>query len=285
MVLKCFGRFKHYSFILVLISYLILFYSCEPSTDNTVTTPPSTPTSLVASISTAGVDLSWHDGSTNETGFKIERKVNTSGSWSEIGTTSLNTNSYQDTHGISPDTEYVYRVRAYNSSGNSAYSNEAFAHTPDAIATINQAGGTLEVINSSSPINGFRLTIPAGTVDGASTFTVMHQDSIPGIPLPTGVTQDGPVISLLCSSQLKGPIVADVPFTDAADDTEVLLFFHFNESLSTWELVDPLPTLDTSKRKMILHSFSQYVKGRAQISYSAINSGFRFDTEIGRAHV
>jgi fibronectin type 3 domain-containing protein len=74
------------------------------------------------------VNLSWTDGSTNEQGFKIDRKTGTSGTWSEIATVGANTTTYQST-GLSANTTYYYRVRAYNGTGDSAYTNEAFATT------------------------------------------------------------------------------------------------------------------------------------------------------------
>ena len=71
----------------------------------------------------------WVDNATNEAGFKIERKQGTSGRYSQIATVSANTTSYGDAN-LSPSTTYCYRVRAYNSAGNSAYSSEVCATTP-----------------------------------------------------------------------------------------------------------------------------------------------------------
>jgi len=91
-------------------------------------TPPSAPTNLTASvISTTEVSLSWTDASDNEDGFKVERKES-GGTYSEIKTLSAGTTSYSDT-GLSPNTTYYYRIRAFNSYGTSSYSNEASATT------------------------------------------------------------------------------------------------------------------------------------------------------------
>lgn len=88
------------------------------------------PTDLALTVvSTTRVDLSWTDNSSNETGFKIERKEGDSGSWSEIyaGTTPGEV-LYSDTP-VDIGTKYYYRVRAYNGSGSSNYSNEEYAVT------------------------------------------------------------------------------------------------------------------------------------------------------------
>ena len=78
-------------------------------------------------ISTSKIRLSWDDNSNNETGIKIERKK-AGGSYTQIATVEANTTSYTAT-GLSDNTKYYFRVRAYNTTGNSSYSNEAYATT------------------------------------------------------------------------------------------------------------------------------------------------------------
>jgi fibronectin type 3 domain-containing protein len=96
------------------------------------TTPcvPMAPTNLTArAVSSSQINLSWKDNSTNETGFRILRKVGTSGSWAVRATVGTNVTSYQDT-GLARGTLYTYGVIAYNSNGNSGASNAASATTP-----------------------------------------------------------------------------------------------------------------------------------------------------------
>ncbi|MBI4842746.1 MAG: S8 family serine peptidase [Nitrospirae bacterium] len=92
--------------------------------------PPSAPSNLSAvSVSTSQINLTWSDNSSNETGFKIERKTGSSGTYSEIKSVGQNVTSYSNT-GLSAFTTYYYRVRSYNNtSGNSSYSNTANATT------------------------------------------------------------------------------------------------------------------------------------------------------------
>jgi len=90
--------------------------------------PPNAPSNLVATpISSSQIDLSWQDNSSDETGFKIERKTG-SGSYSQIATVGAGVTSYSNS-GLSTSTTYYYRVRAYNAVGNSEYSSEASAAT------------------------------------------------------------------------------------------------------------------------------------------------------------
>jgi len=65
----------------------------------------------------------WQDMSTNETGFAIERKLGTAGTYGQIASVGANITSYQDT-GLVSGSQYCYRVKAFNATQSSAYSNE-----------------------------------------------------------------------------------------------------------------------------------------------------------------
>ncbi|MBN2417054.1 fibronectin type III domain-containing protein [bacterium] len=112
--------------------------------------PTAAPSGLSASASSPyQVNLSWSDNSSNESGFKIERKTGASGSWGEIATVGANSTSYSNT-GLSPSTQYYYRIRAYNTWGNSGYSNETNATT---YASVNAPSSLGAAAVSSSQIN------------------------------------------------------------------------------------------------------------------------------------
>ena len=87
------------------------------------TSPPAAPSGFLATrTSSSTIALEWRDNASNEAGFKIERKTGDNGAWSQIATVGPNVTRYSD-GGLQSNTRYVYRVRAYNSAGNSAYSN------------------------------------------------------------------------------------------------------------------------------------------------------------------
>ena len=93
---------------------------------------PSAPSSLVLTVvSSSQINLKWTDTSAIETGFKVERATALAGPFTQIGTTAANVVTYSST-GLAVNTTYYYRVRSYNASGNSGYSNTPNAKTLDA---------------------------------------------------------------------------------------------------------------------------------------------------------
>jgi hypothetical protein len=97
----------------------------------TTLAPPAAPSNLTATaVSKSQINLAWTDNATNEDGFMIERcKGSSCTNFAQIATVGPNVTTYANT-GLSANTAYRYRVRAYNAGGNSAYSNIASATTP-----------------------------------------------------------------------------------------------------------------------------------------------------------
>ncbi len=92
-------------------------------------TIPASPGGLAASaVSTTQINLQWSDNSSNETGFDVQRAASASGPFTQIASVGAGVATYQDT-GLSSATTYYYQVYAYNSAGNSGYSNIASAAT------------------------------------------------------------------------------------------------------------------------------------------------------------
>jgi len=91
---------------------------------------PAAPSSLTATVaSSSQIKLAWRDNANNEDGFKIERCQGTGcTNFVQIAQAGAGITSYSNT-GLARNTVYSYRVRAYNSIGNSAYSNVASART------------------------------------------------------------------------------------------------------------------------------------------------------------
>lgn len=144
-------------------------YSNEVSATTAAIPPPNAPSSLTATAgSSSAINLSWVDNSTDETGFKLERKTGSGGTYSEIaGSIAANTTTYSNT-GLTASTTYYYRIRSYNASGNSSYSNEVSATT--------SATGSLpaNVLN----LTNWKLTLP---IDGSDAGTNADEISQPAL--------------------------------------------------------------------------------------------------------
>jgi hypothetical protein len=100
----------------------------------TAITIPSAP--LFTSATATGpsqVKLMWTDLSTNEVGFLIFRRLVSSSSYTLIQTTAANATSFLDS-GVTANSSYIYKIRSFNSAGESA--NSAIGVTTPAIAVL-----------------------------------------------------------------------------------------------------------------------------------------------------
>ena len=94
----------------VIVRYVI---AAAPST-------PEAPTGLTATaVATNRIELAWSDNATNETGFVVNRSLD-SNAWILVTLTAANATNYSDT-GLATNTLYYYRVAASNAAGRSAY--------------------------------------------------------------------------------------------------------------------------------------------------------------------
>ena len=95
----------------------------------TLLNPPAAPSNLAANAtSSSQIQLQWADNAGTESGFYIEQATG-GGSFAQIAEVGANTTSFT-VSSLSENTEYSFRVRAFNASGTSAYSNTAPATTP-----------------------------------------------------------------------------------------------------------------------------------------------------------
>lgn len=81
---------------------------------------PDAPLNLsVRTVSSSQIDLTWQDSANNETGFKIQRSTDGGTNFEEIATLPSNATSFT-VSGLAASTVCIFRVFAYNLSGNSA---------------------------------------------------------------------------------------------------------------------------------------------------------------------
>ena len=118
--------------------------------------PPVAPSGLSAIAFTPDwINMTWTDNASNEDGFRVERCPGTAtfcdanpASWTQLAQTDRNINYHGDT-GLPSSSTYSYRVRAFNVTAHSAYSNTSTATTPSSppIAEL-----VPSVLNGPSPL-------------------------------------------------------------------------------------------------------------------------------------
>ena len=134
---------------------------------------PSAPSNLACRVvSSTRIDLRWTDNSTNEDGFKIERKTGVGGVYSQIATVAANVTSYSDI-GVTPNSQYCYRVMAYNAAGDSSHSNEACCATPatNAVTNLNTGQGFASIqaaIDAPETQDGHTILVNSAEYDSAN---------------------------------------------------------------------------------------------------------------------
>ncbi len=148
---------------------------------------PAAPATLTGTAtSSSKINLSWVDNATTESGFYIERSTG-AGAFTQVAAVGANATSYTDV-GLTALTAYNYRVRAYNTTGNSAYTNTATATTTatttgsSAISGLftPPAGKTMLIIGQdlasiSDYVNSAQFPTPAGVTSYISFFDILNQ--------------------------------------------------------------------------------------------------------------
>lgn len=106
---------------------------CQNKYCSTAPPKPETPSDLSADlVTTSQINLSWTDNSETEEGFIIEQKTNDE--YQIIATLKADSTIYS-CKDLLENTEYSYRVQAFNISGFSDYSNELTVTTESVINT------------------------------------------------------------------------------------------------------------------------------------------------------
>ena len=129
---------------------------------------PAAPSDLNADAqSQSSIALTWTDNADNETGFKLERSLTQFSGFSQTALLPANQVNYTDS-GLDASTTYYYRIRAYNTNGDSGYGTTAAATTyavtagPTAPSNLNASANSASAItltwsDNADDESGFKL--------------------------------------------------------------------------------------------------------------------------------
>ncbi|MDZ4676952.1 MAG: fibronectin type III domain-containing protein [Oligoflexia bacterium] len=155
-------------------------------------TAPAAPSGLSSvAFSATQINLTWVDGSNNETGFTIESASSSGGTFTVVTTTAAGATSFSNT-GIAAGTTRFYKVKAVNSAGSSSYTATSNATT---FGTFSLISSTIlqpkcnSCHGGSNPSGGYTTNTFAGTITRVVNFdpnnSKLYQRTLSG-SMPVG---------------------------------------------------------------------------------------------------
>lgn len=170
--------------------------------NNTVPPTPAPPSGLTGTaVSTSQIDLNWTDASTDEDGFQIERSPDGVTSWTQVASVGADVTAHSN-NGLVSSTAYFYRVRAFNASGDSSYSNLASS------STLSAAGEATLIFQEGE--GGYTGTVDTHIKEGAPASSF---GSLGAVEWDTVATEANnlPKIGLMRFDNLFGPADGQIP--------------------------------------------------------------------------
>jgi len=167
---------------------------------NIVIGTPTAPSGLNANaINGTTINLTWTDNSNNETAFEIERGSNLAGPFTPLTSVAANITNSADV-GLTPFTQYCYRVRAVNAGGPSAYSAVSCTTTPS------EGGEALKLGNASAYV-----IFPNSSSLNTSSYTIETWFRRDGTGIATTTGANGTFVEPLIA---KGTAETEVATAD-----------------------------------------------------------------------
>jgi hypothetical protein len=188
--------------------------------------------------------LRIQDYSNNESGFTLERKVN-SGDFSHLADLPSNADSYEDV-GVAVSTTYTYRIRASNESGNSGWWEKKIVSLgPQKNSKRERASADAMVFEYNPNRNfGAGLLIVSGTTPygGEDTGLVSTLLSFTLSPLPIYATYKGASLTMRDVSN------GNIPYPIPIELYAALNLEDWNEDTVTWYTQPSLKLSDEKGR-------------------------------------
>ena len=194
------------------------------------------------------IKLSWTDSSDNETGFIVERRLD-SDAWLEIGKTAANVAAFSDLSPVAGK-KHTYRVSAFNVGGKSAPSNE--------VAVMDFANYPVTLQGLVLPEQGFiavSLSMPKGATESKLQMKVFDADQANEGQL--FINGNGPIALFpapLGGSGVESTVTIPVPVSHWREGENRLWFVHLSGSgyaVRAAEVLFAVPLLAPSGLKIV----------------------------------
>lgn len=222
---------------------------------------PQNPTelTLVSQTSSLSTQLTWQDNSANETGFRVERKTNATGTFASLTTLAANTTSYTDPGPLAQGSTYYYRIIATGAAGDSMVSNEV---SFDAVAGFIEFTASKMKVNKTAGTASINVTRFGGGIGALSvTCATSNSSAIAGTHYTATTT------TLNWADGEQGIKTFSVPLTNTATPQLPRQFKATLSSPSTgasialWnsiavQIEDPTATLDAPWTQSLLGSIT-----------------------------
>lgn len=145
---------------------------------------PETPGNLNSTVlGSTSIRINWVDNSGSEDKFMIERSLDGGTSWTLRDSVPANTSQYTD-NGLTPNTEYCYRVYAVNCMGVSPNSNQTCATTT--LTGVNITGNEIPKVfnlyqnfpNPFNPVTKIKFDIPKPSFVRITIYDALGRQTI-----------------------------------------------------------------------------------------------------------
>jgi len=188
-------------------------------------TPPIVPNDPPAGLAAAAtgqntVRVTWTAPSTAASSFVLQRATGAAGAFANVGTPAGGVALFDDA-GLTPNTQYRYRIAAVRAAGTSAFSAEVSVTTPDVAVTNNPPAGLAATATGQTTV---RVTWTAPTT-AATSFVLQRATGAAGafanVATPAGNAAQFDDAGLTINTQYRYRIAAVRAAGTSAFSTEV----------------------------------------------------------------
>jgi hypothetical protein len=115
---------------------------------------------------------------------------------------------------------------------------------------IGPEGGTVEVADSNNPLNGVKVTIPAGAVAQKTKISIEGGANAPGYPV--GLSNDHPAVKFASGTSFLTDVEITFPVTYIpTSDQDILGVYYYNPAKAKWIII---PARKVSENKLTIRT-------------------------------